>query len=86
MPRLYRKRPVTVEAVQYLENRANIGEVIDFLIQGKVHHLIKQEGIIIRTLEGDMLAVPGDYIIKGIKSEFYPCKSQIFEASYEPLL
>jgi hypothetical protein len=37
----------------------------------------------IPTLEGDMKAINGDYIIKGIKDEFYPCKSDIFEATYE---
>ena len=40
-------------------------------------------GLIIPTLEGDMLAVENDYIIKGIQGEFYPCKPDIFEASYE---
>lgn len=37
----------------------------------------------IETLEGDMRALPGDYIIKGIRDEFYPCKEKIFEESYE---
>lgn len=37
----------------------------------------------IKTLEGDMLATAGDYIIKGVQGEFYPCKPDIFEATYE---
>ena len=41
------------------------------------------EEIIIHTLEGDMRANPGDYIITGIRGEEYPCKKEIFEASYE---
>jgi len=39
----------------------------------------------IRTLEGEMTASPGDYIITGIKGEAYPCKPDIFEATYEPV-
>lgn len=39
--------------------------------------------LIIKTLEGQMLASPGDYVIKGIKNEFYPCKSDIFELTYD---
>lgn len=84
MGRLYRKRPVTIEAVQFRQQE-NLVEVIDFLTSGKVKYLIKSAGIVIRTLEGDMLAEDRDYIIRGIKNEFYPCKPDIFEASYEPL-
>jgi hypothetical protein len=40
-------------------------------------------GVVIETLEGNMLANKGDYIIKGVKGEFYPCKPDIFEMSYE---
>lgn len=39
----------------------------------------------IQTLEGDMLARQGDWVIKGVKGEFYPCKPDIFEATYEPV-
>lgn len=42
-------------------------------------------GITIRTLEGDMTASPGDWIIRGVQGEFYPCKPDIFEATYEPV-
>lgn len=41
-------------------------------------------GITIQTLEGDMLASAGDWIIKGVAGEFYPCKPDIFQATYEP--
>lgn len=40
--------------------------------------------MVIRTLEGDMKVSPGDYVIKGVQGEFYPCKPDIFEATYEP--
>lgn len=84
MPRLYRKRPITIEAVQFTDETRI--EVIDFLRDGKVAFLLKSAGIVIRTLEGDMLAELDDYIIRGIKGEYYPCKPDIFEASYEPIL
>lgn len=43
-------------------------------------------GLFINTLEGQTLATENDYIIKGIKGEFYPCKPDIFEATYEPVI
>lgn len=43
------------------------------------------EGIRISTLEGDMLATVGDWIIRGVQGEFYPCKPDIFEATYDPV-
>lgn len=83
MPRLYRKRPVTIEAVLF--DGTNVDEVVAF-VNGAYPLKTMQDGIVIRTLEGDMLASPGDYVIKGIESEFYPCRSDIFEATYDPLL
>lgn len=44
-----------------------------------------EHGIYIRTIEGTMRADPGDWIIKGVQGEFYPCKPDIFEATYEPV-
>ena len=41
--------------------------------------------IVIRTLEGDMKAMPGDYVIKGVQGEFYPCRGDIFRATYDPV-
>lgn len=43
------------------------------------------ERTVIHTLEGDMVAAPGDWIITGIKGERYPCKPDIFEATYDPV-
>ena len=51
-----------------------------------VHFDSKGEYIIIKTLEGDMRADIGDYIIKGVSGEFYPCKPDIFEKTYEPII
>lgn len=51
-----------------------------------VHSSCYNETMTIKTLEGDMTANIGDYIIKGVKGEFYPCKPDIFKQTYEPVL
>ena len=80
MARVYRKKPVTVEAVQWTgENRAEMREFID----SEVFEIIPRVGLVIHTLEGDHHASPGDYIIKGVNGEFYPCKPDIFIKTYE---
>lgn len=83
----YRKRPVVIEAVKYnglnlVEIQKFIGESLetDFYDNGVTAPILS---LIIPTLEGDMKAKPGDYIIKGVNGEFYPCKPDIFEKTYE---
>lgn len=76
----YRKKPVVIEAIQW--NGDNFGEVAMFCKKIKIAYT-HNETIVIETLEGDMLASKGDYIIKGVKGEFYPCKPDIFEETYE---
>lgn len=78
MNKKYRKRLVTIEAIQW--NGENLAE-IDKFTQGKVKN--HESVLIIPTLEGDMYASLNDYIIKGVKGEFYPCKPNIFLATYE---
>lgn len=75
--KIYRKKPVEVQAVQW--NGENVGEVLKFCENAR----LKDDSIFIDTLEGIMEAKTGDYIIKGVKGEFYPCKPDIFEATYE---
>ena len=83
MARAYRKKPVVVEAVQWTgENHAEMCEFID----PEVFEIKPKEGLIIHTLEGDHHASPGDYIIKGVYGEFYPCKPDIFANTYEPAI
>lgn len=80
MARTYRKMPVVVEAVQWTgENHAEMCEFID----PEVFEIIPRVGLVIHTLEGDHHASPGDYIIKGVNGEFYPCKPDIFAKTYE---
>lgn len=76
-----RKKPVEVEYVQWTgENRQ---EVLSF--SNKVLWSCTSEGAVltISTLEGTMTASIGDYIIKGVEGEFYPCKPDIFHKTYE---
>lgn len=74
----YRKKPVVIEAHQL--TKENWCEVAHWA--GGTHGTGK--GMYIPTLEGDMHAEWGDYIICGVKGEFYPCKPDIFEMTYEP--
>ena len=80
---MYRKKPVIIEAEHFTEENKNqcfnfitCNASLDFDAQG-------QPCIHIMTLEGWMTASLGDYVIKGIAGEFYPCKPDIFEATYE---
>lgn len=80
----YRKRPVVVEAREYVTSQGALlaswcGGVLSEMVHGEL------DNIAIPTLEGVMYALPGDWIIKGVKGEFYPCKSDIFKATYEPV-
>ena len=75
----YRKKPIEIEAIQW--NGKNLARVVMFM--GKCKGSLKTNQILIDTLEGTMAANVGDYIIKGIKGEFYPCKPDVFKATYE---
>lgn len=94
MIKKYIKKPVEVKAIQLKED--NIIEVFDFLDEANYKEtksveeledfskaMLEQGYIEIETFEGMMKASFGDYIIKGIKGEFYACKSDIFQATYE---
>lgn len=76
----YRKKPVTVEAVQWRGD--NLDEVKEFVGQFLLVDDILQR-IYISTLEGRMEAKLSDYVIKGVNGEFYPCKPTIFEKTYD---
>lgn len=78
----YRKKPVVIEAVRYLREE-NIGEIQAFVNNGSLFYNAKDNEYYIKTLEGDHKCSYGDYIIKGVKGEFYPCKPDIFEQTYE---
>lgn len=82
----YRKRPVKIKALKYYGTRESVAALIDFV--GESLSIEFNDGwypfnVKIKTLEGDMLVNKGDYIIKGIRGEFYPCESSIFESTYD---
>ena len=83
---LYRKIPVVIEAVEWTGK--NVNEILEFT-KSKDNLFFREipgsfmTRMFIRTLEGDMQAHIGDFIIKGIKGEFYPCKPDIFHLTYE---
>lgn len=79
----YVKNPVVIEAVQYLTE--NHFEVCSFIGDFPHKYIEEDEVIVISTLEGDHLVRHGDFVIKGIYGEFYPCKPDIFKASYSKL-
>ena len=74
----YRKKPIVVEAMQYTGD--NLLEVMKFCGEGKT---LFYYYLYIATLEGNMRVSIGDYVIKGIHGEFYPCTKSIFEETYE---
>lgn len=77
----FRKKPVIIEAEQYTDP-ASVRRIID--MNGSGHGINNSpEGLYIQTLEGCMRATKGDWIIKGVKGELYPCKPDIFESTYE---
>jgi len=78
------KKPVVIEAVQF--TGSNIQEMDDFIdVNFQVNLSTGKPTLIIPTLEGDHEAKKGDFIIKGIAGEFYPCKPDIFEQTYEEI-
>lgn len=79
----YRKKPVVIEAIQFDHNVEEIEKFVGRELYGNMNGTGEVQELIIETLEGDHLAKQGDWIIKGIKAEYYPCKPDIFEATYE---
>lgn len=81
----YRKKPVVIEAVQFTgHNHAEIFEFCKDASNNAEDPLTVSNQLWIKTLEGGHIASPGDYIIKGVKGEYYPCKPDIFAATYDP--
>lgn len=80
----FRKKPVVVDAVQFLDRPENLS-AISLLVgkKFKVDYHSEHPKLKIKTLEGVMEASPGDWIIKGIAGEVYPCKPRIFNETYQ---
>lgn len=78
--RKFRKKPIEISAIQYTGMYTD--EIKEFF--GQTHHQFDPDkGILIPTLEGVMLAEPFDWIIRGVENEVYPCKPNIFQATYD---
>ena len=91
-PATYRKKPVEIEAMQLTQNWREVcdwvnanSDRVDPMRPKAYMPSGPDADICIVTLEGDMRAVPGDWIIRGVQGEFYPCKPDIFEQTYEPV-
>lgn len=82
MIKKYHKKPVIIEAVQWIGTDENIDEIMEFMHADILS--IRNDRLVINTLAGDMMVDPGDFIIKGVYGEFYPCKPDIFEQTYAP--
>ena len=94
-PLAYTKKPISIHAVQWDGTKAQAQRIIDWVHSNGAEATYWGLGewdadapdahyIVIETLEGDMLASPGDWIIQGIRGEFYPCKPDIFADTYVP--
>ncbi|KRQ27140.1 MULTISPECIES: hypothetical protein [unclassified Mycobacteroides] len=94
--RKFRKRPVIVEAMRWDGTATGSAMIVDWIYDNDAECQYYAPGewneewptvayIKIETLEGSMLASSGDWIIRGVAGEFYPCKPDIFEKTYEPV-
>ena len=81
--RKFKKKPVVISAVQW--NGSNVSEVALLGGAREYEQDFMGDDLIIHTLEGNMKAGKGDWIIKGVKGELYPCKDDIFKETYEPI-
>lgn len=81
----FRKKPVVIEAVQHFKNDERTLEIPDWLVQANVDGTVFAYNgeTYILTKEGKMHVSDGDWIIRGVKGELYPCKPDIFSATYE---
>ena len=83
----YRKKPVVVEAVQFVDTEESILKLSELGLDPVWIDYADTDNPILKieTLEGLMIAAKGDYIIKGVQGEFYPCKPDIFAETYEKM-
>ncbi|MEG7333236.1 hypothetical protein [Bacillus sp. 0102A] len=81
----YRKKPVEVEAVKFEDTTESISAIAEIAHDNLIRVDYRQKPVVmyIPTLEGVMTAQVGDYIIRGVGGELYPCKPDIFEKTYE---
>jgi hypothetical protein len=80
----YRKKPVVVDAWQFDGTWETAKDIVS--MDQRIGWSEGSDGtrIVIDTLDGQMVALPGDWVIRGVKNEFYPCKPDVFVATYDP--
>ena len=76
----FRTKPCEIEETKWTGE--NVAEIMRFVKNESA--IITNGVLIIKTLEGDMVASTGDYIIRGLRGEYYPCKPDVFQKKYEP--
>lgn len=84
----YRKKPVVIDAFQWTggpDQTEDPAWITGAILHGDVGFDRDRKSLWIRTLEGTMTAFVGDWIIRGVMGEIYPCKPDIFAANYEPV-
>lgn len=79
----FRKKPVVIEAVLSTGFPESNRAIIDWTRGSKTPAFMEHQKLYIQTLEGNMLVHPDDWVIKGVQGEFYPCKPDIFHATYD---
>ena len=87
MVKKYKTKPCEIEAIKWTsDNFEEIAKFTNYKAYMELMYSSMKEELIIKTLEGDMMATVGDYIIKGLRGEFYPCKPDVFHKKYEEIL
>lgn len=83
----FRKKPVVIDAIQFDGTENSVFEILEMKNTTSSARAIRFDGkdLLINTLEGLMRASIGDWIIKGVNGELYPCKPDVFEKTYEPV-
>ncbi len=79
----YRKKPVVIEAWPFKNNKSCFDALREMDIPIKYDYQHNPNNCYFETLEGNMYLTDGDFVIKGVQGEFYPCKPDIFEQTYE---
>jgi hypothetical protein len=82
---IYRKKPVEIEAREFTGGPSEAAKIVHwaFLFKNTIKYDFNMDELLISTLEGTMRAQVGDFIIKGVQNEFYPCRADIFRETYE---
>jgi hypothetical protein len=79
----YRKKPIVIEAMQFLDTKESFDECRKFTNGAFIYDYQESPFYFVETLEGSMAVTKEDFIIKGVKGEFYSCRKDIFEQTYE---